>query len=426
MQSSQIAVKVKEQFGKFLGIFSPRFSKPALHFVGQMVYGVQASQDVLLSQIGRELGESIPLAKVENRLSRNLAREGLADTLHDALLEHAARHIRKDTLLILDPSDIQKEYAVCMPYLAKVWDGSKGKVGDNLGYSGCMAIACESGARKMVPLAFRLWSSKAPDFLSENHEVETLSDQIEEKAPGRGIRVYDRGGDRIGLFQHFLAKGQRFIVRLVGKRHLLWHNKRMPAEKLARTCRMLWKSRVSFKSHGRETTVDIEFGGMDVRLPGDPGAALRLVVVRGFGEAPMMLLTNLAGGDSREDLWRVVEGYVTRWRVEEAIRFIKQAYRLENMRLLDYERLKNMAALVVAAAHFAAAWMGMGERLEILRKHILEMAQRIHEVPEFFYYALADGIGRLFKRHGKGWKRTSGVPPPPDPQLRLPFEFAHG
>ena len=84
-----------------------------------MVYGVQAAQDVLLSQIGRELGESILLGKVENRLSRNLAREGLADTLHDALLEHAARHIRKDTLLILDPSDIQKEYAACIGRLFK-------------------------------------------------------------------------------------------------------------------------------------------------------------------------------------------------------------------------------------------------------------------------------------------------------------------
>ena len=34
---------------------------------------------------------------------------------------------------------------------------------------------------------------------------------------------------------------------------------------------------------------------------------------------------------------------------------IKQLYMLELMRLLDYQRLKNMAALVVAVAYFAAA-----------------------------------------------------------------------
>ena len=38
-------------------------------------------------------------------------------------------------------------YAKKMEYLAKVWDGSKGEVGDNLGFWGCMTVACESGGR---------------------------------------------------------------------------------------------------------------------------------------------------------------------------------------------------------------------------------------------------------------------------------------
>ena len=48
-----------------------------------------------------------------------------------------------------------------------------------------------------------------------------------------------------------------------------------------------------------------------------------------------------------------MQGYLTRWRVEDTIRFIKQSYRLEHMRLLDFRRLRNMAALVVAVAYFA-------------------------------------------------------------------------
>jgi hypothetical protein len=122
-----------------------------------MLYGIQAAQDVKLSQIGRELHESIPLGKVENRLSRNLALKGMDETLHGCLLDYSAQRIQKDTLLVIDPSDIQKDYAEKMPYLAKVWDGSKGRPGDKqLGYSGCMAVACESGARRMTPLMFRL------------------------------------------------------------------------------------------------------------------------------------------------------------------------------------------------------------------------------------------------------------------------------
>jgi len=45
-------------------------------------------------------------------------------------------------------------------------------VGDNLGYWGCMAVACDSGGRRPIPLHFRLWSADSPGFVSENDEVE--------------------------------------------------------------------------------------------------------------------------------------------------------------------------------------------------------------------------------------------------------------
>lgn len=412
MHSSAIAFKVRKQLHGFLGIFSPRFSKPEARFIEQMLYGIQAAQDVKLSQIGRELHEQIPLAKVENRLSRNLARKGMDETLHDCLLDYSAAKIRENTLIVIDPSDIQKDYAEKMQYLAKVWDGSQGKVGDKFGYSGCMAVACESGARKMSPLAFRLWSSEAPDFKSENNEVEAVIDAISAKTKKRGIYVYDRGGDRTGLFEKFMDKNLRFIVRLVGHRNLIWRKKERLAEKLAEKCRMLHRAAVTFLSHGKEVRVQIEFGVMEVRLPDRPEEPLRLVVVKGFGKKPMLLLTNLKGTSSYKSLWQVAEGYISRWRVEEAIRFIKQSYSLEDMRLLRYTRLKNMAALVVCAAAFASTWIGLGEKLEILRGHVIDLSQRIHKVPEFFYYAIADGIGRLFSRFGDGLGRREK---PPDP-----------
>ena len=156
MNSSKTAFKVRAQLDGFLGLFSARFSKPMQRFLSQMLFGIQAAQDVKLSRIGRALQESIPIGKTENRLSRNLAHERMDQRLHERVLEHVAPTIGRDTLVVIDPSDIQKDYARKMPYLAKVWDGSKGDVGDNLGYSGCMAVACQCGARRMTPLVFRL------------------------------------------------------------------------------------------------------------------------------------------------------------------------------------------------------------------------------------------------------------------------------
>jgi hypothetical protein len=61
---------------------------------------------------------------------------------------------------------------------------------------------------------------------------------------------------------------------------------------------------------------------------------LYLMVVRGFGKEPMMLLINQPVKRSRESIWGIVESYLTRWRIEETLRFIKQIYNPEDIRLL--------------------------------------------------------------------------------------------
>ena len=101
---------------------------------------------------------------------------------------------------------------------------------------------------------------------------------------------------------------------------------------------------VEFDHHGEEKRVTIEFGVVPVRLQDIPDKLLHMVVVRGFGKQPMMLLTTLAKNTSREALWQVVEGSITRWRVEDTIRHVKQSYKLEDIRLFKYGKLKAMTA----------------------------------------------------------------------------------
>jgi hypothetical protein len=89
-----------------------------------MVYGIQASQSVVLTKIARTLQETISVKKVEERLSRQLLRRGMGHKIQKNLLEIASAMIGKDTLLILDPSDIRNKYAKKMQYLGKVHNGS--------------------------------------------------------------------------------------------------------------------------------------------------------------------------------------------------------------------------------------------------------------------------------------------------------------
>jgi hypothetical protein len=108
-----------------------------------MLYGIQARQSVRLTEIGRALGEKIPLRKTGYRLCRQLQRAGLWERLTQRLGRLAASRIQDLTLLILDLTDISKRYAQRMEYLARVHDGSEQGVGT--GYWLLQVIAAEPG-----------------------------------------------------------------------------------------------------------------------------------------------------------------------------------------------------------------------------------------------------------------------------------------
>lgn len=331
-----------------------------------------------------------------------LSADGLEAGLHRFIASEGAKRVHKDTLVILDPSDVQKPYAKKMEYLAKVWDGSKGEVGDNLGFWGCMAVACESGGRRPVPLHFRLWSADSPGIVSENEEVKAIVDEITKHTKKRGIFVYNRGGDNIEFYRHSLENGLDFIVRLKERHVRSWKRNIMCGE-LAWQCQMRYREVVTFDHHGTDKRVTVEFGVVPVRLPDILDRLLHMVVVSGFGQKPMMLLTTLAKTTTREALWQVVEGYITRWRIEDAIRHVKQSYNLEDMRLFKYGKIKALAAIVLATIYFNMTWIGNSEKHDVIARSIARMSFRIHGVPEFHFYAIADGASDILKK-GRRWR----------------------
>ena len=115
---------------------------------------------------------------------------------------------------------------------------------------------------------------------------------------------------------------------------------------------------------------------------------------------------------------RVVRRYITRWEIEETIRYVKQSYGLENARVRKYEALKNLFAILQAAVYFATAWLGQYARHGILAHHAITAAKRFFGAPEFVYYAIADGVGEILRRHGSYAKETN-VRQPTSPQQAL-------
>jgi hypothetical protein len=67
-----------------------------------VVFGIQASRDVKLSEVSRSLEEEIRLIKTENRLSRNMSAQGLSEHINERLIRQGAVRIDKDMVLGLD------------------------------------------------------------------------------------------------------------------------------------------------------------------------------------------------------------------------------------------------------------------------------------------------------------------------------------
>ena len=169
LPASSVGSRSKAQLTKFSLQLSEGLSRPLRKFIGQMLYGVQASQDVKLSNIARSLQEKIALIKTEDRLSRNLAAEELEIHLLERLARLGSRRVESNTVLCLDLSDLRKEYARKMEYLDRVYDGSTGEVHE--GYWLCDVTAAEVQGSEIVPLYQKLYSAEAPDFRGENAEL---------------------------------------------------------------------------------------------------------------------------------------------------------------------------------------------------------------------------------------------------------------
>ena len=417
MHDTKIRSRLKAQLTKFSSELCAGLSEPLAKFASQMLFGIQASQDVKLSNIARALKEDIRLIDTEKRLSRNLKADEIESEVTAQLVRMGSQRVQPNTVLALDLSDVRKEYAQKMEYLAVVRDGSTGEL--HPGYWLCDVTAAEVNGSEIVPLYQKLYSAKAEDFRSENHEVLAAIDLVRTHTQGRGIWAIDRGGDRKNLLEPLLDRDERFVIRSMGKRSVI--DRRGLAGSVAEVagrCRLRHHARIVKIKDGQEKVYELHYGAEPIRLPGRP-EKLWLVVIAGFGEEPLMLLTDLpvVARDS-ESVWWIVQIYLTRWKIEETFRFVKQSYNIEDIRVMKYQRLRNLVVLVTAAAYFAATFLGQQLKLRILCEKLLIISQRFFGIPPFRFYALADAIRRILSQ--------TTLSPPAAPPASLQLELALG
>jgi hypothetical protein len=362
-------------------------SKPRKRFISQVLFGIQSSRDVKLSNIARSLDEEIKLIKTENRLSRHMSKEDLTDKINSTLIDDSAYRITENTVLALDLSDVNKPFAKKMENLASVWDGSEGEVAP--GYCICEVIGVEVKGENPIPLYSELYSHEAKGFESENDQMLKAIRTVSKKTKKRGIFAMDRGADRRILIGELDKEGLKFVIRARGDRHVINSiGREVSVWTIVNRLRYKEKYAIEIDKEGCTEQIELELAERETVKVDD--VSVRIVAIKGFGEKPMILMTNLD-----KPMSEILEIYLTRWKCEESFRFLKQEYHLEDVRVRSYTGLRNTVALVHAVFYFLSVYLGRRLRLQILLNKILGKAKRFFEIPSFKHYAVADGIYRL-------------------------------
>jgi len=398
--------RFKAQANKFSGIISKGLSAAKQKLLKQLIYGIQASKDVKLSNISRALKEDIPLIKTEDRLSRNLNDEDFTEHINEQILRLGDDKIDDSMVIAIDPGDIMKPYAKAMEKLCGIWDGSEGEKAK--GYHLCQVTAANLEHNKIVPLYCEAYSSKEEGYTDSTDKVIKIINTVVQSISVKGTWAIDRMGDNDDIIKCFIGKKLQFVTRLKLNRWLCMYNKNggkimMQTQRMDRHMHLNHKAQITKIDDGKETVIHINFGVTKVSLNDKEDMQYYAVVIKGFGEHPMILLTNKEVNiHNSKSIYQIVEIYLTRWKCDECYRYIKQSYNLEDVRVRSYTSIRNVTVIVHAIAYFTSIYMGMNLKLKIMVQKIFILSKRFFGIPTFFNYAMADGIFELLKKSTTG------------------------
>src|SRR6266487_1317453 len=407
---SSVINRFKAQANKFSGIISKGLSKAKQRLLKEMFYGIQASKDVKISNISRALHEKIPLIKTEDRLCRNLDDEDFTRHINNEILRLGDDKITDEMVIAIDPGDIMKPYAKCMEKLCGIYDGSEGEKA--VGYHLCQVTAANLEHNKIVPLYCEAYSSEEEGYVSTTEKIKIVISTAIKRTDTNGVWAIDRQGDCNEIIEHFVANKLNFVTRLNLNRWLITHNKNggkicVQAERLDRHVNLNHKAQITKIDDGKETVINITFGITCVALQDKPDEWYYAVIIKGFGQHPMILLTNKEVNiKESKAIYKIVEIYLTRWKCDECYRYIKQSYNLEDVRVRSYTAIRNVTVIVHAIAYFTSIYMGMNLKLEVMVQKIFILSKRFFGIPSFFNYAMADGIFELLKVTQTGMQKV--------------------
>ena len=393
MNTTTTTYALKREVMTFCRQLGKGISVPQRRFLSDMVYGITASANCILSKIADTLQEPIRKINTVDRLSRNLMSD-IPERVEENFRHRLRGQINPTGNIYVDDSDIIKPYGQAFEDLGLVRDGSSPEKKIEKGYHVAEICALLDQGKQPVSLYSRIYSPESEGFISENAETQKALLSVFRDFPDAAY-VFDRGYDANEHFRFMYGHRKNFIVRIKENRVLFNKGKAWKAATLRDSHKGKIKEHVMFE--GKETPCYVSH--MNVRVTADRHP-LRLLLIYGLTQTPMMLVTNLAV-KGKEDVGRIVRSYFSRWRLEEYFRFKKQHYRFEGFRVRS---LKSINALnrYVSYAIGLLGLLSQKSRNSHLKHSILAKAMALKQKVGFCLYQYGYGVTRILAQAHEG------------------------
>jgi hypothetical protein len=365
--------------------------KPSQKFLVSMTLGLTMAGNVMISEVARKL---MPFRGIRfHALHKGLCR-GLksprwgAWPVQEAYLDEVGRRLGRKRVIACDLGDITKPRVRRMPGVQTVRDGSTKEM--KKGWWLLEMEALSGKGRKHLPLWLELFSVSRRGYKSQwmiiEKSIRTVSGRI-----GRwGLWIFDRGFDSERFFFFLGGLKIHFLVRANAKRCVIdpASGRRRSLSALARG--ILEKAPFLWRRRWHSETLLMKAGFCLIEME-HTHQRLCLIAVQGFGRHPFLLLTNRLLQTAQQAA-ELAKCYIQRWSVEEAGRLVKQAFHLENIRVLSWAGLVKLV--------WCAMWTyGLLCLIRFKRfkqyRDILKTYPSFGKPPPFPYYRLAGAVAWL-------------------------------
>lgn len=344
---------------------------------GSLICQRIATQSPILSRVQKGAQRIIRLVTgVTTKRSPDLDASHLTAQLRTLAVAELAESAPDELWLIADGSDLRKPYAKEMPSLMKVRALDKSLVP---GYR-TLSVLGMTPQRRGV-LYHRLFSSSAPDFVSESAEVQTALRTVSRAiAPLKVSRpvswILDSGFDDVAVWRTIWEQDEHLVVRVAHPERLVelqdghggWRAGSIDAARahLAVVAHAQTEMEVQKRGQPRakRQTVQVQIRACPIRVtyatnvrrPGKGETVSRSIWLLEIqlldtNLEPWLLLTDWEGGTAAQAL-RIFQMYRQRWSVEESFKFTKACLGWEDVQLLDLDGIRMLVALAWVAAGF--------------------------------------------------------------------------